>query len=1420
MVSGTGPSAIAVQSTVHRFEQSRGARRPSLTSGCWSRGYWGGGWLGWLMIGSVLAGLGLGCVPALAQPTPDEAHDTARALELFENRIRPMLWQHCYGCHNSHETAEGGLAIDARQGLLDGGWSGPVIDLTEPDRSLLLLAIEHTDNAPAMPKGSPRLSQAVIDDVRQWLRLGAVDPRDAPPTAEERVRQLDWETIRQQRAEWWASQPLQWPETSIPRAKSGDATHDTTQAAFHTESPIDAFWLDSLQNRRLTPAPPAEPAVLLRRLSYVLTGLQPSIEELDNFLSDRSPQAYERQVDRLLASPQLGEQWARHWLDWLRYAETHGSEGDPPIPFAWRYRDYVIRAINQDVPYRQLLMEHVAGDLLAEPRVDPMSGINESAIGPAHWRMVFHGFAPTDALEEKIRFTDDQINVFSKAFQGLTLSCARCHDHKYDPISQKDYYAVFGVLGSTRPGIIDVNLPDRQQLHRERLQELKTQIATQLAARWLTQLEGLADRLLAGDYASEVAAAEEPGDFWWLFRELTRSSTQVSPAAWSHWLSSDLAVSGAERLPLTDWYRQGNGSIDRPQPAGGFRLASDGNRIIEQIFPTGSYSHLISDRHRGVLASPPRQLSGKSDLWLRVVGDGQALVRYAVHDYPRDGTVYPVRDLRGGRWQWIRFPLDYWEGESIHIELTTAADSPVLAKPIPRSWFGLREAWIVPTGSQPPGVDASRLVPPVVRSWDIEGSQSEPREPPGSPDELARLYEQQLRQAVQAWSQGVCRDDQAELLQAALAAGLLVNSIEATGHHPAWTQLVPQLAEYRRLETQIPEPTRVPGLWEPGGRHWPLYVRGDHRQPAELVPRRYLELLGPEPIASEMSGRFELAERLAASDNPLTARVLVNRLWQNLFDQGLVTTSDNFGLVGTEPSHPELLDYLALRLQNGGWSIKRLLREMLLTDLWRIDSAVAVASSEQQAAAWLSRAPVRRLTAESLRDRLLQLSGRIDRQLYGPPAGRETGHPRRSIYMSVARNAMNPFLEVFNAPVPFATTGKRDATNVPAQSLTLLNDPFVIASAAAWADQAVSKIPPSEGDDHQRIELLYRQAFGRLPTPAELRACQTLLVDLDMAYAELRSERERLVRQADSWEDERKRLLDSLRATVPRRPEHERRAQIALQQPDLWWDFSVGETDLVAGLPLQLCGTASLDGEGLLLDGHGYASSPAVDQPLEEKTLEVWVQLADLQQRGGAAVAVQNLAGDRFDAIVFGEQHPGRWLAGSDFFRRTQAFGGPEEALADRQPVQLVVSWQADGTVTAYSQGEVYGQSYVAAETLHLARGEWQLLFGLRHGPADGGRAVPGRLLRGRLLEARFYQRALSSDQVAQLATLGPSIETPTQLLAAAGPAERGRWEWLTQQLESNLSTLKAMGPPPTDQNAWSDLAHALINTKEFLFLR
>ena len=327
--------------------------------------------------------------------------------EFFESKIRPVLAQDCYECHSTAGKQKGGLVLDHREALFVGGDSGAVVVPGDAEGSLLMQAIRHADEDLAMPKAGAKLEEGILENFARWIAMGAPDPRDGPPSAEEVAADTDWGAVMERRKQWWSFQPIE--SAVVPVAKN----------AAWSEHPVDVFLQSRQEEVGLVRAGEADGRTLARRLYFVLTGLPPSGEEIERFVTaweEDAEVATEALVDELLASPRFGERWARHWMDWIRYAESHGSEGDPAIVNAWHYRDYLIRALNADAPYDQLVREHVAGDLMEEPRVNAELGINESAIGPAHWRMVFHGFAPTDALDEKVRFTDDQINVFSKAF--------------------------------------------------------------------------------------------------------------------------------------------------------------------------------------------------------------------------------------------------------------------------------------------------------------------------------------------------------------------------------------------------------------------------------------------------------------------------------------------------------------------------------------------------------------------------------------------------------------------------------------------------------------------------------------------------------------------------------------------------------------------------------------------------------------------------------------------------------------------------------------------------------------------------------------------------------------------------------------------------------------------------------------------
>ncbi|MEO1996565.1 MAG: DUF1549 domain-containing protein, partial [Planctomycetaceae bacterium] len=430
-------------------------------------------------------------------PADDRPHKAVQ-LEFFETRIRPVLVERCYACHNSSKTAEASLTLDHRAGMLKGGDGGAIIVPGQAGRSRLLRILRHELPGLEMPQDDGKLSKSVIADIETWIDMGAPDPRNKPPTLQELTRATSWEAIFEKRKAWWSFQPVVKP--TIPEVRASDWSPHA----------VDRFLLAAMERRGLAPAAAADRRGLLRRTTFVLTGLPPTTEQVNAFLADKSPTAFHTAVDQLLASARFGERWARHWMDLVRYCESHGSQGDPELPNAYRYRDYLIRAFNSDVPYDQLVREHLAGDLLPQPRWNSDENFNESAIGPAHLRMVELGFVPVDALEDQVKVVDNQIDVYSKAFLGLTASCARCHNHKFDPISQEDFYALYGIFVSSRPGQVLIDDPELLDRNRRELMQLKHQIRSGLAGAWLEAAERLSTRLKQEiDRQSHIASLTE-----------------------------------------------------------------------------------------------------------------------------------------------------------------------------------------------------------------------------------------------------------------------------------------------------------------------------------------------------------------------------------------------------------------------------------------------------------------------------------------------------------------------------------------------------------------------------------------------------------------------------------------------------------------------------------------------------------------------------------------------------------------------------------------------------------------------------------------------------------------------------------------------------------------------------------------------
>lgn len=1324
----------------------------------------------------------------------DSVADDDDGIAFFEARIRPVLVERCYECHNTADVSEGGLAVDSRAGIRAESQHGRVVVPREPAESLLLKVLRHEIPDLEMPENGPRLDKSVVDDFQRWIEMGAPDPRDDPPSAAELSEVTSWQQALETRKRWWSFQPIQ--NSNPPDA--GTSAH-----------PIDRFIQAKLEENHLPRAAKADRRTLIRRLSFALTGLPPNSQAVEQFVNDHTEGAYEKLVDEYLDSPHFGERWARHWMDLVRYADSHGSEGDPIIPHAYQYRDYLIRALNADVPYDQLVREHLAGDLLADPRINESLGINESAIGPAHFRFVFHGFAPTDALDEKVRFTDDQINVVSKAFLGLTVSCARCHDHKFDAISQTDYYAMFGIFASCRPALRDVNLESRQTTNVREIQQLKRKLRAELVTAWQASLSEATLGLLDPDeqLQRQMDSAKEPEQLLHFWKQLTvRDDGMPLEDAWTDarqaWREQRDARSQRQdtrrwdltsRSDFAQWFAFGNGLRHQPSAAGEFAVNAEGP-VLQGIFPAGVLTHGVSQRHRGFLASPRFHLDREYDAWLLVAGNGQPSIRYVVENYPRNGTVYPIPTIDRQHFYWVKLNLDYWTGDTIHFELATSKDAPLQNRNREQSWFAIRDVVVRPSGEQgPPSISLEYLTPL------FEATDPAPR----TKAELADRIQTTLARAIRRWGDGSITDSQALFLNACLP--LLPNDLQTLSSAESTIRAI------RQLEAEIPEPTRVPGVVEADAFDQPLYVRGNHRTPADPVRRRFLEAIDGIPYETNMSGRRELAESILDADNPLTSRVIANRIWHYLFGRGIVTTPDNFGQLGAKPSHPELLDYLATRIRATGWSLKQAIRFVVTSDTWQSSSASSVRADEiDPENRLLSHANVVRLDAEAIRDSLLSVSGQLDKSMYGDGFGANSSAKRRSVYVTSRRNSLDEFLKTFDSPTPFSTKGRRDSTNVPSQSLTMMNDPFVIQLASSWAESV-------SGSPRERIETMFRSALGRWPSTPEMNSSAEYVRSMQTEFKADEKRRAKLTHRVRETESAIAAIVGPAREKILVEQGSSSATAGLGPEPLAAWDFEDNLKDSVGSLDGKVFGNATVLDGALQLDGSGYVATAPLRRNLAEKTLEAWVQLATLDQGGGGVITVQTRNGVQFDSIVYAERQPRHWMAGSNGFARTEDLDGVAESEADKVAVHVAIAYDKDGTIRFYRNGTRYGRSTNKGSLQSFTAEESQVLFGLRHGQV--GEEADGRRLRGRILAARLYDRALGDAEIAASAA-GTAYISEQRLLAALTPDQRDALTHLRQQLaetESRLATLPQAHPP---NEAWARLAHAIFNLKEFIYLK
>ena len=1043
--------------------------------------------------------------------------------EFFEAKVRPILAVHCYSCHGAAKQL-GGLRVDWRGGLIKGGDTGPSIEPGQPDDSLLVRALEHSEPGMEMPKKAAKLSASDIKAVRSWVASGAYDPRETLPSADESSR-VEWQAKLAERRSWWSLQPVTRPAVPVPR-QEGWAV-----------GPVDRFVLARLEAAGLAPSPTPDRAVLARRLAFVLTGLPPNPDDLRAFLDDPSPIAYERLADRLLASPHFGEHWARHWMDVVRFGDTYGYEWDIPAKGAWRYRDYLIRAFNANIPFDQLIREQVAGDLLATPRLNPIEQINESRIGPLFLQLGEnrHGdSAEFDGIHQEM--VHNKIDAFSKAFQGLTIGCARCHDHKLDAVSQRDYYALAGAFMSPRWVTNTIDTPDRNAEALAELRRLKRPLREALAARWLEAAATFETALLAtrapskspSPWDKSVAAAgatpawEHPLRSWVALLKADRDKADVS-VEWVKQAASYTTerrqrvaqnakqfrvVADFRQPPPPGWSIDGVGLRDGPVRPGDFTVALDGPGAVSAILPAGLFTNALSPRLNGVVRTPYLATFAEPWLSLETCGGDFAAERTVVDNaFLTERQTYLAR--RDPAWS-PSPPFPEFAGRKVFREVATKTSNPNFPPRVglgpacseaqaadPKSWFGVTRAVVSRTEGAPKD-ELSRI------QTLFEGPA------PTTLAEAAQRYAAWWRSALERWGRDAATDDDAALLTWLLDQSVLPN----TSNQSAPTRVRELVAEYRAAERRVLEPETVNGVADlDDGYDYRLNLRGEYDKLGPAVPRGYLGVLSSSEPASAFhdrrSGRLELAARVASRDNPLTARVYVNRVWQWVFGAGLVASPDDFGKLGDAPSHPELLDWLAGRFVDGGWSTKGLARALVLSATFRQGSTAGVQARDVDPRnRLLHHYPLRRLEAESVRDAILAASGRLLGLLYGPPvnphrssedaqkrlfSGPLDGDGRRSLYTKLTIMEPPKFLEAFNQPPPKIPTGRRDVSNVPAQALALLNDPFVLGQAKVWGLRVASETGSTLDD---RLSSMFVAALGRPPGPADMDRWRRLVKDV------------------------------------------------------------------------------------------------------------------------------------------------------------------------------------------------------------------------------------------------------------------------------------------------------------------------------------
>jgi hypothetical protein len=924
---------------------------------------------------------------------------SAQADDHFETHIRPLLIEKCVGCHGP-DKQKGGLRLDSKAGWQTGGDSGATVRPGKPDDSPLVKAVRGQGGFKQMPPDK-KLRDAEVAALAKWILDGAADPRGGGQA------KLGGMTVEDAK-KWWAFTPPVRAE--VPGSKF----------QVPCQNPIDAFVQQKLEKGGLTLSKPADKRTLLRRVTFDLTGLPPTPEEVDAFLKDESKDAFEKVVERLLASPHYGERWGRHWLDLVRYADTAGETSDHPVPHAWRYRNWVIDAFNRDQPYDEFLREQIAGDLLA-------------AQGPSEKyapRVVATGFLASarrfdfDITKSMHLTHEDGIDTLGKALLGLTIGCARCHDHKYDPISARDYYALYGIFESTRfpfPGC-------------EHTQQPRDMVPLVPPAEWARTVKPYQEKLAKLDASLVAARGEQVEHTQQVQAQFVKARNVLS--------TGEIADGGEKGFDGGREVEVKEGEVIFLSVTPLKNHGADTTLTELEVAEVGGMKRVWNapnDLVPDLLAGNPHADShgNKHVWWLIDTRTGPTLL-------PE-----PVKDTNG------KPGLHAWRNGDTPSVVVNSTGQEIGA------WTKLPSKTLF-THPSPNGNVGLVWVSPVSGKVTVKGRLKDAH--PGGPDGVGWVLEH--------FAVDVRKPLLAQVDAAAKVKQLTAEKAEHSKNPPR-QDVAYAVAEGKAADAK-------------------LHLRGDPEKPGEVVPRRWLEALGGMPVKDKASsGRLELAGWITAKDNPLTARVMVNRIWLHHFGKGLVRTPNDFGTRGEKPTHPELLDWLAAEFVRSGWSVKAMHRVILLSATYRQSSAARPNAAKADPTNDLyCRFDRRRLTAEEIRDGLLATSGQLDRKpgeahpippesswgfTQHAPFGTFYDTDKRSVYLIQIRNRRHPFLGLFDGADPNASTPQRQTTTVPTQALYFLNDPFFHAQAAKLADR-VSATP-----DAERVNELFRLVLQRAP---------------------------------------------------------------------------------------------------------------------------------------------------------------------------------------------------------------------------------------------------------------------------------------------------------------------------------------------------